>query len=200
LALKIHPDKNQEDKEASEKFNKLHEAYKLLLDDEKRKIYDETGEIDDRIDINVENTYMYFRDIYPTITKDDIDNFAERYIGSEMEREDLINFYNEKDGDIKGLLECIPLSTNEDIDRYLEIYEELFKEKLLIKNKKFLNTKKKIRKIQEDNPEEVKEEAKKLNDLVSMIQAKKRNRAGYLDVLSNDLEMILLVLNFIFQL
>lgn len=198
--MKIHPDKNQEDKEASEKFNKLHEAYKLLLDDEKRKIYDETGEIDDRIDINVENTYMYFRDIYPTITKDDIDNFAERYIGSEMEREDLINFYNEKDGDIKGLLECIPLSTNEDIDRYLEIYEELFKEKLLIKNKKFLNTKKKIRKIQEDNPEEVKEEAKKLNDLVSMIQAKKRNRAGYLDVLSNDLEMILLVLNFIFQL
>lgn len=196
MALKIHPDKNQEDKEASEKFNKLHEAYKLLLDDEKRKIYDETGEIDDRVDINVENTYMYFRDIYPTITKDDIDNFAEKYIDSEMEREDLINFYIEKDGDMKGLLESIPLSSNEDIDRYLEIYEELFEQKLLIKNKKFLNTKKKIRKLQEDDPEEVKEEAKKLNDLVSMIQAKKRNRMDYLEVLSKFLIKFILGFNF----
>jgi len=182
--LKIHPDKNQEDKEASEKFNKLHEAYKLLIDDEKRKIYDETGEIDDKLDINVENTYMYFRDIYPTITKIDIDNFSEKYIGSEIEKEDLIEFYNDYNGDMKGILEHIPLSTNESIERYLNIYEELFKDKILIKNKTFTNTKNKIRKLQEDDPEEVEEEKKKFSDLCSLIQAKKRNRMDYLDVLS----------------
>lgn len=191
--MKIHPDKNQEDKEASEKFNKLHEAYKLLLDDEKRKIYDETGEIDDKLDINIENTYMYFRHIYPTITKNDIDDFAAKYIDSEMEKEDLIDFYNENSGDLRSLLESIPLSTNEDISRYLDIYEQLFQNKILIKNKNFLNTKSKIRKITEDDPAEVEEEKKKLNDLVSIIQAKKRNRSDYLDVLSNLKFLILLI-------
>ncbi len=182
--MKIHPDKNQEDKQASEKFNKLHEAYKLLLDDEKRKVYDETGEIDDKLDINLENTYMYFRDIYPTITKNDIENFSENYIGSEMEKEDLIDFYNSYDGDMKGLLENIPLSSNESVKRYLHIYDELFKEKILVKNKSFTNTRNKIRKLQEDDPIEVEEEKKKLGDLCSLIQAKKRNRMDYLNVLS----------------
>lgn len=182
--MKIHPDKNQDDKEASEKFNNLHEAYKLLIDDEKRRIYDETGEIDDKLDINIENTYMYFRNIYPSITKNDIDSFASKYINSEMEKEDLIEFYNGNSGDMRGLLESIPLSSNDDIERYLNIFEELFQNKILIKNKNFINTRKKIRKLQEDNIDEVEEEKKKLNDLCSLIQAKKRDRMDYLNVLS----------------
>lgn len=119
---------------------------------------------------------MFYRNIYPTITKNDIEDFATKYINSEIEKEDLIEFYNEYSGDIRDLLECIPLSTYDDVERYLKIYEELFKEKILIKNKKFLNTKSKIRKIGEDNPKEVEEERKKLNDLYSIIQARKRNR------------------------
>jgi len=184
LALKIHPDKNQEDKEANEKFNKLHEAYKLLIDEEKRKIYDETGEIDDKIDLNIENTYLFFRDIYPLITKNDIDSFANSYINSEIEKEDLIEFYNSNSGDIRGLLESIPLSTNEDIDRYLNIYEELFENKILIKNRIFMNTKKKIRKLQSESLEEVEEERNKLNNICDIIKARKKNRTEYLNVLS----------------
>jgi DnaJ family protein C protein 9 len=157
------------------------------LDDEKRKIYDETGEIDDKLDINIENTYMYFRHIYPTITKNDIDDFAAKYINSEMEKEDLIKFYNQNSGDIRDLLENIPLSTNDDISRYLKTFEELFRNKIIIKNKNFTNTRNKIKKLQEGNPEEVEEERKKLNDLHSVIQAKKRNRMDYLDVLSKIL-------------
>jgi len=157
------------------------------LDDEKRKIYDETGEIDDKLDINIENTYMYFRHIYPTITKNDIDDFAAKYINSELEKEDLIKFYNQNSGDIRGLLENIPLSTNDDIERYLKTFEELFRNKIIIKNKNFTNSKNKIKKLQQDNPEEVEEERKKLNDLYSVIQAKKRNRMDYLDVLSKIL-------------
>ena len=40
LALKIHPDKNKDDPEAAEKFNKLTEAYKILTNEEKRSEYD----------------------------------------------------------------------------------------------------------------------------------------------------------------
>lgn len=44
LAVKYHPDKNRDDsKEAEEKFKEVSEAYKILSDVEKRKVYDEYG-------------------------------------------------------------------------------------------------------------------------------------------------------------
>jgi molecular chaperone DnaJ len=42
LALKYHPDKNPS-KEAEEKFKEISEAYAVLYDDEKRKLYDSYG-------------------------------------------------------------------------------------------------------------------------------------------------------------
>ena len=42
LALKYHPDKNPS-KEAEEKFKEISEAYAVLHDDEKRKLYDQYG-------------------------------------------------------------------------------------------------------------------------------------------------------------
>jgi curved DNA-binding protein len=43
LALKYHPDKNQGNKEAEEKFKQISEAYAVLSDDEKRQQYDTYG-------------------------------------------------------------------------------------------------------------------------------------------------------------
>ncbi|MBO8130688.1 MAG: molecular chaperone DnaJ [Candidatus Marinimicrobia bacterium] len=43
IALKYHPDRNPGDKEAEEKFKEAAEAYAVLSDDEKRKIYDTYG-------------------------------------------------------------------------------------------------------------------------------------------------------------
>ncbi len=44
LAVKFHPDKNQGEKKAEEKFKELTEAYEVLGDPQKRKKYDELGD------------------------------------------------------------------------------------------------------------------------------------------------------------
>lgn len=42
-ALKYHPDRNQEDKEAEEKFKEASEAYEVLSDPQKKQLYDAYG-------------------------------------------------------------------------------------------------------------------------------------------------------------
>ena len=43
LAMKYHPDRNQGDKQAEEKFKQIGEAYAVLSDDQKRAAYDRYG-------------------------------------------------------------------------------------------------------------------------------------------------------------
>ncbi len=43
LAMKYHPDKNPDDKEAEQKFKEINEAYEILSDEEKRSMYDRYG-------------------------------------------------------------------------------------------------------------------------------------------------------------
>ena len=48
LALKYHPDKNPDNKEAEEKFKEVSEAYEVLSDKDKKNRYDRFGTVDDK--------------------------------------------------------------------------------------------------------------------------------------------------------
>ena len=185
LVFLCHPDKNKTDPDASSKFANISRAYKILSNPESRKIYDETGEYDeeDQGEINIADTLTYFRKIY---SPKDIDNFEKKYIGSKDEEEDLVNFYNENGGDIKNILEWIPFSKNGDVERYVKIFEKLFKNKTLKKNKKFEDSKDKVKLIKEDK-EEAKEASETLDKLTKQIMGNKRKRNcdEYLDKLKD---------------
>jgi molecular chaperone DnaJ len=52
LARKYHPDVNPNDKTAEEKFKEVQEAYDVLSDEKKRKVFDRFGYYNDNLDIN----------------------------------------------------------------------------------------------------------------------------------------------------
>lgn len=97
----------------------------MLSNPEKRKRYDQYGD-DGEDDFNGTewvNAYEYYRAMHPEISKQDYTSFADRYKNSDEEREDLIGFYEEMEGDITTILQCIMCSENEDLPRFIEFYE-----------------------------------------------------------------------------
>ena len=179
----MHPDKNPNDPKAADNFLHLNNAYKILMDQEKRALYDETGEYEDneRAPIDLDVTYNYYRLIYPRIKVEDIDNFSEKYRNSKEEENDLIEFYNTNKGNISDILECIPLSTNNDVDRFINIYDRLINQGILKKYKKYEKSKNNINLLESDDFEE-KDAENQLDDLQKQIILRQQNR-------NNDLQM-----------
>lgn len=109
LALQLHPDKNPNDENANEKFQKLQKVVSILGDPEKRALYDQTGCIDDE-ELSgdaVQNLYEFVSSLFKKITEEDIIEFETKYRGSEQERKDLLEYYKKWKGKMNRVHEWV---------------------------------------------------------------------------------------------
>lgn len=84
LSRQIHSDRvaESEKEEATEKFKILAKIHGVLVDTEKKKLYDLQAIIDDDIDNDSDCNWLnYFRECFKLSTTVDIGNFSQNYIG-----------------------------------------------------------------------------------------------------------------------
>mmetsp|Transcript_14131 Transcript_14131/g.18446 ORF Transcript_14131/g.18446 Transcript_14131/m.18446 type:complete len:277 (+) Transcript_14131:36-866(+) len=126
MALKFHPDKNLDDESAKQKFQALSQIHSVLGDPEQRAVYDETGEVpdDDMETDDFKKWEEYWRQMFPKITLEDIDNFKGKYQGSEEEKKDVIAAYQKCDGRLQQVIDCIMLANEDDEDRFRDMIQQ----------------------------------------------------------------------------
>lgn len=137
LALKYHPDKGGDAK----MFQALSLAHSILSDPEKRKIYDQTGELDgEETSRDFDSWYEYFRNLFPKVTVSDIDKYGKTYIGSEEEETDVIAAFKQHSGDLKKIMECVLFAEDGEEARICKIIDAAIAQKVLASTKKYKAT------------------------------------------------------------
>ena len=182
-ALQCHPDKDPSE-EAKLNFQKLVAAYNVLKNPESRKLYDESGFIEGE---GFDKAAEFFRTKFGRISEQDIVDFEKLYKGSKEEVEDVRQYYITNAGDISKLLEWIPLSEPEEVDRFLNIVAKLIKDKDLSENFAYRSS---IPKLRKNAQKMIKERSKfdKENDsstaeLVLAIQQRRMKGEEFFDKL-----------------
>lgn len=192
MALKMHPDKNPNDLENAQiNFQRLNKAYEILKNPEKRRIYDVTGETEDGE--GFVEAYSYYRERYHKVTIEDIDSFASTYKNSEMEEEDLMDFYLDFGGNMTEILYYVPLSEPADLPRFFQIYDKLITDKTLPRKKVYTMTKNKVKSLAEDDVEDISQMesvpkkmiTSDISDLVKQIQANRNKGESFLGYLES---------------
>lgn len=121
LALQYHPDRNPDCKA---QFQVIGRAYEILSDEERRKLYDETGVIDSEnlLGQGGANFEAYFRELFQRVRMEDIDNFKATYIGSVEEYEDILASYRKNKGKIESIVDDVFFGDDEGaLDRFAAI-------------------------------------------------------------------------------
>jgi len=213
LAIECHPDKRPDDPDAKDKFQQLQRVKEILLDEEKRRYYDEAGVIPEDGCFeglkgkSFTELYEYYRAIYQTVTEDDYKSWEKKYPGSQEEKEDIAAFYKRKAGKMSRVCEYIPFCEKEDCWRIKTIIDEMIQQGELEETSAYKKFKPKqyseeeVKKIKSRSaPEEGWEEAmaefnskkKKTNskeDLAALILSKNRERKSAFDGMIAAMEM-----------
>ncbi|EME29084.1 Chaperone protein dnaJ 6 [Galdieria sulphuraria] len=148
LVIKVHPDKNRDDPDATSKFQSLQHIFEVLLDEEKRKIYDETGQDPDSDEcfsnLSPEDILRFCRQHFGQVTEESIIEMERKYRGSKEEEEDLKQFYIRFQGNLQRILFYIICSDDSDIPRFVRFYDECISKGLLESTRLYKQSKRKM--------------------------------------------------------
>lgn len=162
LALRFHPDRSAED-ETTEKFQALSRINEILSDPETRRVYDDTGEVDDDSVPSDRDWTEYWRLLYRKVSEEDVKEFYEEYKGSEEEMEDLKAGYIASEGDMDKIMEMVLCaSVLDDEDRFRAILDEWIEKGDVPKYKAYVRETKAKREHRHKKAAKEAEEAKKL--------------------------------------
>lgn len=117
-ARDTHPDKNGGDEAATERFQQVGRAYAVLSDAEKRKLYDETGMVDDGSGGGGDASY--WREAFERVSLEKLDALAASYRHTEEEAADLRAHYIAAKGDMGKVMDAMMFSTADDEPRFRE--------------------------------------------------------------------------------
>ena len=194
LSLKHHPDKFQSSdakviENQTAKFQLLAKIHKILADDEKRKLYDEQGIVLDDEGMDNADWQQYWRLLFPKISTKDIDNYLDKYIGSEEEIADLKKVYVQCKGDMNKIYEH---QIGFEEERTRRMLNELIEAGELDALPKFVNESrasidKRKRRIEKER-KEAEEAENDDDDLVKALQMNAAKRAGAFDSMLANLE------------
>lgn len=106
---------------AKEKFNIIHNAYSILTDATKKKLYDEGSSV---LFTKATLSAQWENNLKPVSTAD-IDDAKKRYQGSSEEKNDLIRECISGNGAMTHLLNNVPFMRMEDECRIIEILKDL---------------------------------------------------------------------------
>ena len=184
-SLQYHPDRNvaANDQELlTLKFQTVNKVFKILSDNEKRKVYDETGEVDDSDATQLRNFMAFWRSVFPKFTKKDIDAFENKYKYSSEEKEDIKKYYLEFEGNMDKIFEWLMLAQISEENRYREVIQQMIDSEEVPPFKAFTHEPKKKRDARKRKYEREAKEAEEienqggLEDLTAAILMGKEKR------------------------
>ncbi|MBW0487352.1 hypothetical protein O181_027067 [Austropuccinia psidii MF-1] len=178
-ALKFHPDKlaasltSAQQIESRHKFDQVGLAYKILSDQKLRERYDQTGRIDenpffDGLDDEASWT-AYFKDLWSgEVNSQTIEEFTQKYRGSDEERNDLHDNYLQFNGSLPDILSHTMCATDDCEPRLIQRIDESIKAGTLPSMPNWDKTKK-DQKARESRQKRAKKEAKEADELAKQL-------------------------------
>ncbi|KAF9186719.1 hypothetical protein BGZ51_001801 [Haplosporangium sp. Z 767] len=151
LALAHHPDKQNptstdaERDQATARFQRLGFAYAVLGDPQRRRIYDQTGDVseDGVSGFGAQGQAAggwdaYFRELWTGVVSEaTIKEFERTYRFSDEEKRDVIHAYVTYRGDMDGILSAVPVCTYADEERFRKMIQSAIDAKVARKYKAF---------------------------------------------------------------
>jgi len=199
-SLVVHPDRVDAvaQQEATRKFQVLAKVHLILSDAEKRAIYDETGLIDEENCISENDSTpefweQYWRNLFPKLTTQDINNFFQKYKGSEEERNDLKECYIKYEGDMNSISEYFIGYNIDEEDRFRDILTDLINKDEVPAYPKFVKEPKtkragRIKKFKSEAKEAAEVSNEMDFDLISAISRRNQERESGFNSMIQSLE------------